>query len=230
MKVAIHQPNFLPWIGYFHKIKNSDLFVLLDDVQFERGKSFTSRTKIITNNVENWLTIPVLHKSRLLNINEMNVDDNFIWKKKQLKTIFLEYKRAPFFEEIYSLIESIYNSESSLLIDYNIPLITGICEYLEIDTKLICSSSIPDLDNESFGWDKLLNMIIKLDASTYLSGSGNGSRRYVNEVDLLKNNIALEWQNYSPKTYNQFNRNEFVSNISIIDLLFNYGKKSILFL
>lgn len=226
MIVAIHQPNFLPWLGYFSKLKNSDLFIFFDDVQMERGKSFTSRTKILINGNENWLTIPVLNKSELLDIKDITVDKNFIWKKKHLRTIELNYKKHPHFKEVYPLLEEVYHQENELLIDYNIPFILNICDYLGIQTKFKKSSDIKSVANKT-GWEKILFILIELKADTYLSGSGEGSKRYVNENDLLKNNLKLLWQDYNMLIYRQHNSNDFISHLSIIDLLFNCGKNAV---
>jgi len=230
MIISIHQPNFLPWIGYFNKIKNSDIFVFLNDVQFEQGKTFTSRTKIICGGVENWLTIPIKKKSDLKDIKDTCVDDNFIWKKKHLKTMQLNYCKAPYFEEIFSMIEKNYAKPDQHITDYNVPLIKDICEYLNIKTEFVCSHNIVQAQGLK-GWRKILSIITELKADVYLSGSGAGSKRYVSADDLKKNNIALEWQNYTPHKYNQANnKGEFIPNLSIIDLLFNYGKDAVNFI
>lgn len=226
MKVAIHQPNFLPWLGYFNKIKQVDVFVFLDDVQFERGKTFTSRTKILINNNESWLTIPIKNKSDLRNINDIQVDSPLLWKKKQLKTIEMNYKKSPYFNEIFDLIQKIYSQDIQLLVDYNIPLIIEICKYLDIQTKFIKSSNLIE-SKEKIGWDKILFILKEIKAEIYLSGSGEGSKRYVNEYDLLKNSIKLEWQTYVMKEYTRFNSAKTLSHLSIIDLLFYKGKDAI---
>lgn len=224
-KVAIHQPNFIPWTGYFNKIKETDLFVFLDDVQFERGKTFTSRSKILQNGQELWLTIPVLNKSSLYKINQIQVDDSFIWKKKHLKTLYISYKKAPYFDEIYSLIEKGYKINSNLLVDYNLLFINLISDYLELKTKFINSSSLL-IDNHMSGWEKLMEILLKVQATDYFSGSGSGSKRYVKEEDLNKVGINLEWQQFSLQPYKQINNNLFRGNLSILDALFMNGKKT----
>ncbi|MBS4034552.1 MAG: WbqC family protein [Ignavibacterium sp.] len=229
MIVAIHQPNFLPWIGFFNKIKNSDLFVFLDDVQFERGKTFTSRTRILINGQENWLTVPVVNKSELIAIKDIKVDKSFIWKHKHLRTLELNYKKHPYFNEVFKILEDIYKNETVFLIDYNISFILRICDYLDIRKKIINSSDIEGVTDKN-SWEKLLYILIKTEAKIYLSGSGEGSKRYVNESDLRKNDISLLWQDYNMQTYIQKNSRDFVSHLSIIDLLFNYGKNATRFI
>ena len=226
MKIAIHQPNFLPWIGYFHKINSVDKFVFLDDVQLERGKTYTKRTKVLVQGNEQWLTIPIINQSDLIKINEASVEKSFFWKKKHLKTLELNYKKHPAFNEVFSIIETIYNQNSQFLIDYNIPLITGLSKYLNINTKFVLSSDLDSSRNQS-GENKILEINKELNATIYVSGKGKGSVRYIKEEDYIIDNIQLEWQNYSHKYYTQFNTNIFIPGLSIIDLLFNHGKNSI---
>ena len=225
MKVAIHQPNFLPWIGYFNKIRQVDKFIFLDDVQFERGKTYTSRTKILVQGKEFWMTVPVNNKSALMNIRDIQVDSSFIWKKKQLKTLMLSYKKAPFFDEVFSIIDLVYSQKSTFLIDYNIPLIENICTYLELHVEFQRSSEIINQDKSAIGMKKILNILITTEATKYISGSGAGSKRYIDEQLLSKREIDLEWQKMKMIQYPQIN-NEFKSHLSIIDLLFNCGPES----
>lgn len=230
MRTAIHQPNFLPWIGFFGKIRSVDNFVLFDDVQFERGKTFTSRAKIVVQGNEHWLTVPVTGKGDLPKINEIKVDDNFIWKKKLLRTIETTYRKSPYFNEIFSIVSKEFDNESKLLVDYNINLITQICNYLDLRTKFIRSSEI-DTCKDLNGLDKIVGLLTHLKSSKYISGSGAGSKRYIDEAAFSKNNIGLEWQNYKPIEYPRFNSNKsFTPYLSIIDLLFNHGKASVEFI
>jgi hypothetical protein len=230
MKVAIHQPNFLPWIGYFNKIRQVDKFVFLDDVQFERGKTFTSRTKILVQGKEFWMTVPVNNKSALMNISDIQVDSSFIWKKKQLKTLMLSYKKAPFFDEVFSIIDLVYSQKSTFLIDYNIPLIENICTYLGFRIEFKRSSEIINQDKSAIGMEKILDILLNTEATRYVSGSGVGSKRYINEPLLNKNGIELEWQNFEMMQYPRINNTEFISHLSIIDLLFNCGINSVKYL
>ena len=219
MKVAIHQPNFLPWEGYFDKIKHVELFVHLDDVQFERGKTFTSRTKIIQNGTPIWLTVPVLNKSELLPIHSIQTDNSFNWQQKHLNTLFHAYKKSLNFNAIYPLIEELYDVKHDLLIDYNLKGIELISSYLNINTKFIRSSGLTKSDES--GWSKIMDILKKTNATTYFSGSGSGSRRYINEQDLNDKNIKLEWQKYTAQTYPQLKTHLFEPNLSVIDKLFN---------
>jgi hypothetical protein len=229
VKIAIHQPNFLPWIGYFNKINHADTFVFLDDVQFERGKTFTSRTKIIASRSEYWLTVPVLGKSELSPIKDIKVDCPKIWKRKHLKTLELNYKKHPHFESVYELICNAYQHDFDYLKEYNILLIKSICQFLNIETSFINASDLVHGNNLK-GWAKIISILQELEADEYLSGAGAGSKRYIDETDLSNKNIRISWQNFQIIPYPQFEVQNFISHLSIIDLLFNHGKASISFI
>jgi hypothetical protein len=226
VKIAIHQPNFLPWIGYFHKISCVDKFVFFDDVVLSRGKSFTSRTKIIIAGHEKWMTIPIIDKSGNILIKDVKVCNGENWKNKHLKTLELNYRKTVGFEMFFEIIEKTYSKSSEFLIDYNIPLITGICEKLGIKTKFICSSEL-NSDEKSVGLQRIIEINKLLNADTYLSGAGKGSKRYIDENNFKDNKIGLEWQEYETTEYKQIGTESFVPNLSIIDLVFNEGTKSL---
>lgn len=229
MKVAIHQPNFMPWTGFFHKISLVDCFVFFDDVQMERGKTYTQRTKILVGGKEMWLTVPVINKSDLIIIKDAQVDTSFVWKRKLLKTIELNYKNTPGFEAVFSIIEKAFATDSTFLIDYNIPLITGLSAYLGLDTRFVLSSEIEGVSDKT-GKGKILEINKCLKADAYVSGSGEGSKRYIEETDYIKNGISLEWQKYCFKEYPQVKSSGFIPGLSVIDLLFNCGDKSLSYL
>ena len=224
MTVAIHQPNFLPWIGYFHKIRAVCKFVFLDDVQLARGKSFSSRTRILINGKESWLTIPILAKSDMPLIKDVKVNGNNKWKRKHLKTLELNYKKANFINDVFPIIEEVYKTDSDYLVDYNIPLIIEFTKYLRLEVEFIRSSELLPKSKKS-GLGKIIEINKFLYADSYLSGSGGGSKRYINEERFKKENIKLVWQEFNHPVYPQLSV-DFVPNLSIIDLLFNCGSKS----
>ena len=104
--VAIHQPNFLPWLGFFYKMLKADLFVFLDNVQFSKN-SYQNRVRIKTSQGQQWLTIPVFHSFGQLT-NEVQINNKENWREKHLKTLEMNYKRTPYFKIIYNMLESIY--------------------------------------------------------------------------------------------------------------------------
>lgn len=224
MTVGIHQPNFIPWVGYFNKISKCDVFVLFDDVQFPRAKTFGNRVEIKTNNGATWLTVPVTHRGELNNFNEVAIDNSQAWATKTAKTIKLAYQKAAHFNEYWDEFQAVYLTKYDRLTELNIALMEYVVRVTGIKTKLVLSSDIKEGEGLS-GAEKIMAILKALNANTYLSGKGAGSMRYINEEDFRDNGIALEWQAFTAKPYRQL-WGEFIPNLSIIDLLFNEGSAS----
>ena len=223
MIVSIHQPNYLPWLGYFDKIARSDVFVIFDDVQYPRGKKgfFGNRNQIKTNTGKLWLTVPVIGRSEYKNFNEIGINYNG-WNEKHIKNIENFYRKSSYFNEYYEDIKFHLLKEHKNISDLSSSLIIYFMSVLGINTKLVYSS---DFKTEKTGGDKILFILDELGATEYISGTGPGSLRYINEKDFDDRGIELIWQNYKHPEYSQLN-GEFISHLSIIDLLFNNGDKS----
>jgi hypothetical protein len=219
VRVGIHQPNFLPWRGFFSKIQACDTFVLLDDVQFERGKTFTSRTKIALNGTALWLTIPVLEKSKFRRISEIQVDPSFAWKRKHLNTLFHAYKKTLGFSQVFPAIERVYDQPFDFLVQYNLAFIESIASCLELEVDFVRSSTLPGA--EEAGWDKIKCILVQTQAQEYISGSGAGSKRYVNEQELQSMGINVVWQSPPQQEYVQPHSPHFMPDLSVVDFLFN---------
>ncbi len=221
--MSMHQPNYIPWLGYFYKIAKCDVFVFLDSVQYPRGKSYSARNSIKTPNGSTLLSIPVSipkgYEGKVKYTDIAFFDEQ--WKDKHKKSLQLNYKRAPYFEEIYTLFSKSVNRSATLL-DLNVNIIESILDYLNIKSKRLFLSDIL----EDFGQktDLIINICKKLNANYYLSGTGGGAE--YNDEELLKiNNISLLYSDFVHPKYNQLWKG-FVPNLSILDLLFNYGKES----
>lgn len=222
MKIAIHQPNFIPWIGYFYKIIKSDVFVFIDQVQFIKGSN-CNRTRIKSNlGKELLVTVPVKKsKGSYQSYNEIEVDYNQKWVNKFLNLLKEHYKKSPFFENYFSFFASILNARYSNLAVLNINLIKAICNDLGIKTPLYTASELP-ID---FGKKNELNLQIAkyYRANIYLSGEG--AKKYNDEALFAHNGIVLEYMNFTCPAYPQLGEN-FVPNLAIVDLLFNCGPGS----
>jgi len=140
MIVSIHQPGYLPWLGFFKKIQSSDIFVFLDDVQFEKN-GWHNRNKIKTSENWMWLTVPVNAKLGT-NLNQIRIDYSSKWIKKHKKSIELNYSKSEFFDKYWSNFENIYEKKYELLVDLNMAFIKKIMEFLDIKTKILFSSSL----------------------------------------------------------------------------------------
>lgn len=224
MIASIHQPNFLPWIGLFYKIINSDIFVLLDDVQYTKN-SYINRNKIKTPKGEKWLTIPVKHTGHFGDlINEIIIDPSRKLEKT-IKGILIEnYKKAKYFEEVFNYLEFNFSSELNLAC-LNERFIKQICTYLEINVNIIKSSEL-NLTNYN-STDKLVNVCKVLGANKYLAGFG--SKKYQESEKFDHAGIECQVYDFKHPDYPQL-WGDFLPNLSIIDILFNCGKDSIDFI
>ena len=213
---VIMQPTYLPWAGYFNLILNSDIFVFLDDVQFEK-QSWQNRNKILINSKENWLTVPVNRKGLNSYINEINVEDTQKWRKKHVTSISQGYSRHPYFQHLEKVLNIIQDKSLIKLIDINVNIIITLCNLLKIKKEFVRSS---DLGCNGTRSEKLLKIIKKLGCSNYLSPQG--SKDYIQKDGVLENsNIDVSYQDYKIKSYNQRKSESFISHLSIIDVITN---------
>ena len=208
MKIAIMQPTYLSWIGYFALIDYVDKFILLDDVQFSY-QSWQHRNKILTKSGALWLTVPC-GKSKF-------------FLKKHIKSIRQSYEKTFFFKNFSNQLFEVMNKKNEYLSELNINIILMIKDYLQIKTKLFKSS---ELEIKKSSKDQyLFDICQSLNATKYVSPPG--SENYLkNSNFFIKNNLQIEYFDYKHPAYNQINEN-FVSHLSIIDLIFNNGKKSL---
>ena len=187
--VAIHQPNFLPWKGFFLKIRMCEIFVFLDDVPFSKG-SYTNRTRL----GDGWLTVPVLTKGRFGQlIRDVEIDNTRIWKKKHLRTIEQLFHNALHFNEIFPMIKEVYEREWQRLMDFNVELIKRICAYLGIERRFVFSS---DLNVPGKKEEKVLNIVKACGGDVYISGEGG--RKYVDEGAFKREGIYLHFFSLPP--------------------------------
>lgn len=219
MKVAIHQPNFLPWLGYFNKIKEADVFVILDDVEYTKN-SFINRNSIVINNEKKWLTVPVKYSGNSVAlINEIKMVNYKNEATRILKTLQMNYGKSPFFNNVFQEIEKIFNLvNSNNLYELNIALINFICKKCDIKTNFVMSS---ELQVQSTSTMRLIDLIKKVHGTTYIHGTG-GSLDYLDKNMFKSQNINITKSNFKIQNYPQ-KTSEFISHLSIIDALFNVG-------
>ena len=223
MIISIHQPNYLPWLGFFDKIKQSDIFVIFDNVQYPRGKNhFGNRNKIKIHNDSKWLTVPVSGKSEIKNINQIGFK-NSDWKEEHLRLLKVFYEKAPYFSEYFNEFSFELRKDFLNLSEQNTNLIKYFLSKLDIKTEMVLSSKL--VEDSISGADRILTILDKLNATKYITGSGPGSVRYINEADFKSRGIELIWQHYDHPIYNQLH-GEFIPYMNILDLLFNEGPNS----
>lgn len=216
MVVAIHQPNFLPWLGYFNKIARSDQFVFLDEVDFPRTSrgNAVNRVEILLAGQRKWLTSAILREGAR-KINEIYLAPET--KERNLNKIKSAYAKAPYFKSYIGEVESIVMSDFSRLYEYNIHAIKRICDWLGIKREFILQSEIKT--HEKSEW-LMIEIAKKLGAMTYLSGSG--ARKYQNTESFESRGVRLVYQDFKALPYAQ--GGEFCGGLSVIDALFYVGE------
>jgi hypothetical protein len=220
MILSVHQPQYLPWLGYFHKIANCDSFVFLDDVQFKK-REFQNRNKIKTPSGPLWLTVPVAtkgHFDQLIKDVRINNEEN--WAAEHYKSIEHNYHRSPHFIEHEEFFRKLYEKKWDFLIDISMELIRYMLSYLKIETPAKYSS---EFQVKSFSTQRIIDLCRCTGSGAYLSGSGG--RDYMDMALFDRNNIAVMFQDFKHPEYAQMFEG-FEPYLSIIDLVFNCGHKS----
>ena len=217
--VAIHQPNFLPWLGYFYKMAYADVFVLLNNVLHSK-KSYTNRVKIKTPNGIRRLTVPLAKKEIL--IKDIPIANDSKWNKKHIKLIHDSYSKATYFNDYYPQLEEIFLKQWDFLVDFNISNIIFLKKAFNLQTELIRSSELSALSEDKN--QRNLSICKELNGDIYLSGDGGG-RQYNMEALFKEEGLEVRYSNFRHPVYQQL-WGDFEKGLSSIDLIFNYGPES----
>ena len=226
MTLTIIQPAYLPWLGFFERVSLSDVLVVLDHVAMDTSSktNFTNRNKIRTPQGSSLLTVPLKRKGKYgkMFIDQVEIDHGSGWAENHWNSIKQFYARADFFKDHYSFFETVYKKKYSLLADF----IRYINEYLfstlHLSARIIYSSALKKITTSKSGL--IVDICKELEADTYISGPFG--RTYLDMIEFKKNNINLFFHDYLHPEYKQ-QFPGFLPNMSIIDLLFNYGPASI---
>ncbi len=218
MILSAHQPAYLPWLGFFHKIAISDDFVILDNVQFEKN-SFTNRNKIKTAHGTTWLTVPVLLKGHLQKtISEIEINNNIDWRSKHFKSLYFNYKKAPFFGNYADFLEDFYKKSWTRLCDVTEYLLSFFISELGIRARIHKQSQIGIASKKQ---ELILDLCGNFCAGVFVFGSLGADYA---DAELFKlKGINVLFQDYKHPVYPQF-CGDFVSHLCILDLLFNVEK------
>lgn len=225
MTVGIHQPHYFPWMGYFDKMAKSDTFILLDDVQLEKG-SYMYRNRIINAQGKVvYLTISGdKHGFLERSYREIESANDAQWLAKHEAELKRAYQESPYFNQVWPLLEDLFHTEEKTICAYCIRSILRLKELLEIPTKILLQSELP---GEVTGRknDLVLGLCKLVGADAYLSG--NGARKYTDENSFSEAGIKLSYQQFTPPVYPQLHTEEFVPGLSLLDMLFNCGVKAV---
>jgi hypothetical protein len=213
---SIHQPDFIPYFGFFNKINKSDIYVVMDNVQLSKS-GWTHRDKIKTTNEIAWITIPIKNIKKKQSIKDCLIDNDINWKKKHLNIITENYKNSKFADEGMELIHSFYKFNSNYLFEFNYNIIIKLFEVLKIKTK---NKLLSELNVNGDKNQLLINILNKVDSNTYLSGEG--AKNFIDLNFFNENKIKVIFNNFKHPIYEQINGN-FVKDLSLLDIILNCG-------
>jgi len=214
MKLAVMQPYFMPYIGYWQMINLVDKYVIFDDVNYI-NRGWINRNRILINGEPHFINIPIIKASQNKLIKEIYLCPDKTWCHKNMRMIELAYSRAPFYKEVLSIVQNIMFCKEDNLALFLVHAISQICDYLQIDTMLLLSSNIPK-DNSLKGQYKIIDICKSLGADEYINAIG-GTKLYCREL-FLNNGINLSFLRTNDICYKQFNKT-FQPDLSILDVL-----------
>jgi len=220
MLVAIHQPQYLPWMGYFDKMDRADVFCYLDNVQYKKNE-WQNRNRIKTAQGRQWITVPVRYRFPQ-KIIEVTLNETENWRHKHIQALVTNYKKAPYFNDYFPVIESALKHDFANIADLNIHMIMHLWEMLGINKKPVVRASEISLSNDPTG--RLIDVCKYFNGDTYLAGQGGSN--YMDMGQFEKSGIKVISQEYEYPEYKQC-FGEFQSHMSIIDLIFNCGPESL---
>lgn len=219
--VTIHQPEHMPWLGFMNKMIKSDVFVLLDNVQYEKNY-FQNRNRIATRNGDQYITVPVETKGHTTKVIKEMVIANTLqpqWKMKYLKTLAENYRKHPYFKTIFPEVEQIINKYDRNICDLNIELIKMFAKLLSADCSFIRASELSVGGAKS---DLVLDICRALGADVYISGPSG--RDYMNMESFNKAGIRVSFNDFVHPSYTQKNLDSFHPYLSTLDLLMNVSQ------
>lgn len=219
--VAIHQPNFFPWLGYFDKINRSNAFIFLDHVQFPKtGGTWANRVKLAVNGKSHWITASIIRNYHgFLPINQMQFQIAAPWRERMLKTIMLNYSTAPFYKENFEFFEPLILTPENNISSYNTKAVIAISQQLGIPAnKFYWSSQMFHSDSSN---ELLISLTKEVGGTMYMCGGGADG--YQNEQLFKDQGIVLQHQNFTHPQYKQIGISDFISGLSIIDVVMNIG-------
>jgi hypothetical protein len=220
MLVAIHQPHYLPWLGYLHRMSRADLFIVLDHVQFERG-NYQNRTQVRVNGAPHWLTVPVQQRSQKERILDKAIDSSRAWGRAHFETLRRSYASAGFFGRYAPELRALLEREWQRLVDLDEHTLDFLRDAFAIRTPLVRSSELGVQGAKS---ELVLNLCKAVGASALLVGLG-GSRHYLDRAAFAEAGIQLQMQQFTHPVYRQ-RGGAFNAGLSALDLLFNCGPAS----
>lgn len=219
MRIAIHQPHFLPWLGYLDKIDRADLFVVLDTVQFKKNE-WQNRNKVRTSQGWQWLTVPVRHNFGQT-LNQVDINQDAEWRAKHLRAVKLHYGRAPYLDQYLDGLREIYQRSWERLADLNLAVIRWLLKAFGISTPIQLASEMRLRQEPT---DRLIDICRAVGATHYLAGAG--AHAYMNVPRFQESGVMLEVQEFKHPVYRQCYE-PFLPGMAALDVLLTYGGEAL---
>lgn len=220
--IGILQPGYLPWLGFFEQLHRSDVFVVYDDVQYDKN-GWRNRNRIKTANGPQWLTVPVsVDYSTHPSIHSVRINNGTDWRRKHLLSIRQNYSQAPFFRDTIGVFEEAFSRPWELLADLDMHLIVKLADLLGMGSKQIVRSSTLGVPGQRV--ERLIAICQNLGADTFYEGAAG--RDYIQTAEFEAHGVKVEFQDYKHPVYRQL-YGEFIPQLSVVDLLFNCGPEAL---
>jgi WbqC-like protein family len=222
MIVAAHQPSYLPWLGYLDKLAKADVFVVMDDLQYE-AQNFQNRNRVKLAGGPHWLTVPLLAGAQTDRVVDKRIDNagrggRHHWQHRHWRSLCVHYGRAPWFDRYAPALEDVYARRWDYLVELDLHMLDLARNWLRITRPIVRASSLGLSGQKT---DRIIAMCRAVGATVYLSGRG-GSTGYLDVDGLARAGITTMWQRFSHPIYPQRYAG-FVSHLGFLDLLFNCG-------
>jgi hypothetical protein len=226
MIVAAHQPHYMPWLGYLDKMAKADLFVVMDDLQYE-AQNFQNRQRIKLHSGAQWLTVPLERGTQADRICDKRIDNSGSrrqhWQRRTWMTLEINYRRAPYWQKYADELRAVYAQTWVSLLELDMKMLDLARSWLHIKTPIIRASSLGLQGQKT---ERILDMCKKVGARCYLSGGG-GSTGYLDVEQIGRAGVGLIWQHFEHPRYTQrYPEAGFLSHLGFIDLVLNHGEQS----
>lgn len=226
MIVAAHQPHYLPWLGYLDKMAKADLFVVMDDLQYE-AQNYQNRQRIKLHSGAQWLTVPLERGTQADRICDKKIDNTGSrrqhWQRRTWMTLEINYRRAPYWQKYADELRAVYAQPWVSLLELDMKMLELARKWLHIKTPVVRASS---LGLEGQKTDRIIDMCKKVGARCYLSGGG-GSTGYLDVEKMGRSGIGCIWQHFDHPHYPQrYPEIGFVSHLGFLDIVLNCGEQA----
>ena len=227
MIVAAHQPHYFPWLGYIDKMAQADLFIVMDDLQYEK-ENFQNRNRIKLNNQSAWITVPLERGAQSDRICDKLIRNDGVsakehWQRRTWTSLQIHYGKAPHFARYADEVEEVFTRPWTRLVDVTLHILDLVRRWFGISRPMLLSSSL-QLEGEKT--DRIIDFCRKVGAKVYLSGRG-GSTDYLDVDALRREGITVAWQSFQHPVYPQrYPALGFMPRMCVLDLLFNCGPAS----